>query len=168
MTAAVPAGLHWYQHNKKASLWQWKAPKTLKTHAMPLLFLLNKSNDICPSIFSITHHPQGFSVCVFSSSFPYFICSTFCWCPFLSEDLISSSHGAWVPTSILATKWAERMKYHTNTALLGFQTQRDAAMKPFPCPNTGEDSSWHHSNGTTHNVWSLHVHDLQQHRSRPG
>lgn len=41
MTAAVPAGLHWFQRNKNASLWHQKAPKTLKSHAMPhLLFLL--------------------------------------------------------------------------------------------------------------------------------
>lgn len=138
MTAAVPAGLHWYQHNKKASLWQWKAPKT---HAMSLLFLFNKSNDSCPSVFTITHHLQGSSVCVFSSFcplifFPYFLCPTFARCPLLSEDLASSSHHAWVPTSILATKRAEYMKCHTNTALLCFQTQRDAAVKPLPRPNT--------------------------------
>lgn len=166
MTATVPARLHSYQHNKKAHLWQWKATKTLKTHAMPgLLFLLNKSNDIRPSIFTVTHHPQGFSVCVFSFScplivFPYFNCSTFSWCPLLSEDFVSSSHHAWVRTSILATKWAEHMKCHTNTALLGFQTQRDDAVKPLPCLNTGEHSDQRHNNGTMHSVWGLHAHDL--------
>lgn len=58
----------------------------VKTHATSrLLLLLNKSNDICPSIFTITHHPQGFAVHLFNFTcllifFPYFICSTSSWC----------------------------------------------------------------------------------------
>lgn len=149
------------QHNKKASLWHWKAPKTLKTHARPcLLFLLNMPNAICPSIFTVTHDPQIFLVYVFSYScplifFPYFICSIFSWCPLLSEDLLFPP---WMGAHI---KWAGHRKCQANTSLLGFQTQWGAAVKSLPSPNTGEQS-----NGITHNVWGLHVHDLQL--VRPG
>lgn len=167
MTAAVPAGLHWYQHNKKASLWQWKAPKT---HAMSLLFLFNKSNDRCPSVFTITHHLQGSSVCVFSSFcplifFPYFLCPMFARCPLLSEDLASSSHHAWVPTSILATKRAEYTKCHSPLMLP--DTERCCCEAPSLSKHQ-EHSGQHHNNGTTHGVWGLQAHDLQQHGSRSG
>lgn len=73
-----------------------KSLKTLKTHAMPCRLLsLSESNDICPSVFTVTHHPGGFAVRVFSFAcllifFPYFNCSASSTWSLLSEDLVSS------------------------------------------------------------------------------
>lgn len=86
MTATLP---HWVslvltQHEGKPPATERLSK--VKTRATScLLSLLNKSNDICPSIFTVTHRPQGFAIHVFSFTcllifFLNFICSTFPWC----------------------------------------------------------------------------------------
>lgn len=136
------------QHNKKASLWHWKAPRILKTHARPcLLFLFNMSNAICPPPFlQSLMIPQILLVCVqllFSldilSLFHllyFLLMPTPLWRPFLLSPPCMSAH----------IKGAGHIKCQANTSLLGFQTQWGAAVKSLPCQNTGKQS-------ITHNVW---------------